>query len=339
MREPAFWYRPPSLTSRLLAPIAAIYGSIAQARMARSGATARAPVICVGNYHLGGAGKTPAVLALVAMLRQLGETPVVLSRGYGGRLRGPVVVDPAHHTAADVGDEPRMMAADIPVVVARDRVDGAALACARSASVIVMDDGFQNASLAKNIALAVVDAARGLGNAKVFPAGPLRAPLAGQIARTDALVVIGEGRAADELVAATHARQAPVFRARTVADAASVAALAGKRVLAFAGIGDPQKFFHTLRDAGIDVAQTRAFADHHFYSQDEIAALQAGAARESLTLVTTAKDAARLGPEIVARAGVVVFGAMLQFDDRDALTKFIIARLHAARGPALRSPR
>ena len=197
MREPAFWYRPSSSMSLLLSPLAAIYGAVAAHRLRREGFDAGIPVFCVGNYHVGGAGKTPTVLALVKLLRDLGETPVVLSRGYGGRLRGPVMVEPGRHLAADVGDEPLMLAQTVPVAVARERLDGLALAKSQGATVIVMDDGFQNPAIAKDASLIVIDAHRGLGNACVFPAGPLRAPLPPQIERTDALIVVGEGSAAD----------------------------------------------------------------------------------------------------------------------------------------------
>jgi len=193
VREPAFWYRPPSLTSRLLTPLGAVYGLIAALRMQGRGFDAGIPVLCVGNYHTGGAGKTPMVLALTKLLRELGETPVVLSRGYGGKWKGPVKVDPSKHIAANVGDEPLMLALTVPVVIARDRVDGVALARSQGASVILMDDGFQNPAIAKDASLIVIDGDRGLGNAAVFPAGPLRAPLKPQLARTDALVVIGDG--------------------------------------------------------------------------------------------------------------------------------------------------
>src|ERR1700733_7676963 len=195
MREPAFWYRPPSWISRLLMPLGALYGLVAGQRLLRQGFDAGIPVLCVGNYHVGGAGKTPTVLALARILRALGETPVVLSRGYGGRLRGPVMVDPARHVAGDVGDEPLMMSQEVPVAVARNRIDGVALAKSQRASVILMDDGFQNPSLAKDASLIVIDSERGLGNGRVLPAGPLRAPLKLQLARTDALIVVGEGKA------------------------------------------------------------------------------------------------------------------------------------------------
>ena len=193
MREPAFWHRPSSWMSRLLMPLGAVYGWVAGQRLKRRGLDAGIPVICVGNYHVGGAGKTQTVLALTKILRELGETPVVLSRGYGGKLRGPIKVDPARHAAADVGDEPLMLAQTIPVVVARDRVEGVALARSQGASVILMDDGFQNPAIAKDASLIVIDGDRGLGNACVLPAGPLRAPLPPQLDRTDALIIVGDG--------------------------------------------------------------------------------------------------------------------------------------------------
>ena len=325
MREPAFWHRPASVLSAALWPLSKIYGEIAAFRMTRPGVAAGVPVICVGNFHVGGAGKTPTVLALVDMLRGLGETPVVLSRGYGGRLKGPVLVDPVRHGAADVGDEPLMMAARTPVVVSRDRVEGAVLARARGASVIVMDDGFQNPSLVKHLSLVVIDAARGLGNGFVFPAGPLRAPLDSQLARTDALVVIGDGEAA--AVVAAQAK-VPVFRARLAPDPVSLAALREKRVLAFAGIGDPQKFFRTLRAAEVDVADERSFADHHPYAAQEIAVLRDEARSKSLTLVTTRKDIARLGAQA---EGIVSFDVTLEFEDIGALTALVIERLNRAK--------
>src|SRR5258705_9396968 len=149
MREPAFWYRPSSWKSHLLGPLAALYGAVAAQRLQRKGFDAGIPVLCVGNYHLGGAGKTPAVLALTRMLRELGETPVVLSRGYGGPLRGPVMVDPARHGAADIGDEPLMLARTVPGAVAGDRIEGVALAASRGASGILLADGFPNSTIAQ----------------------------------------------------------------------------------------------------------------------------------------------------------------------------------------------
>jgi tetraacyldisaccharide 4'-kinase len=334
MREPAFWHRSPSLTSLLLAPLGALYGMAASRRMQREGFDAGIPVLCVGNYHVGGAGKTPTVLALTKLLRDLGETPVVLSRGYGGRLRGPIRVDPERHDAADVGDEPLMMARTVPVAVARDRVDGVALARSQGASVILMDDGFQNPAIAKDASLIVIDGDRGLGNACVFPAGPLRAPLGPQLDRTDALIVVGDGAAASAVAAAIAAQDKPVLSAHLRPDDASVASLRGKRALAFAGIGDPGRFFNTLRAAGIEVARERAFSDHHPFTPGEIQALIDDAKRDGLTPVTTEKDLARL-----RKAGalpswaqqIVPFAVTLEFDSVVKLRRFISERLYRAR--------
>ncbi|MEY9755124.1 tetraacyldisaccharide 4'-kinase [Bradyrhizobium yuanmingense] len=331
MREPAFWYRPRSLQSYALWPLGALYGAITARRMLRQGVDAGIPVICVGNYHVGGAGKTPTVLVLTKLLRELGETPVVLSRGYGGRLKGPVMVDRERHDASDVGDEPMMMARDVPVVVARDRLDGVALAKSQGATVILMDDGFQNPRLFKDASLIVIDGERGLGNGAVFPAGPLRAPLAAQFARTDALVLIGDGNAANDVAAEIAKRNKPELRARLKPDAASLAQLLGKRVFAFAGIGDPERFFRTLRASGIDVVRTRAFADHHMFSDGEIAALAAEAQREQLTLVTTEKDLARLRGRAGVPDGIVPFAVQLAFDDPAKLRQLISDRLYRAR--------
>jgi len=336
MHEPGFWHRPTSLIARCLLPLAALYGRVAAARMAKPGHDAGIPVICVGNYHTGGAGKTPTVLALAAMLRGLGETPWVLSRGYGGAARGPLRVDPVRHRAAEVGDEPLMMAAQVPVVVARDRVAGAALARAGGASVIVMDDGFQNPALRKDLSLIVIDGGRGLGNGLVFPAGPLRAPLLPQLVRTDALLVIGAGRAARPVEAALAARGVPVLHADVVPDPAAVTALRGRRVLAFAGIGHPDRFFALLRAQGIEVARARAFPDHHPLTRQEIAALHEEAARDGLGLVTTEKDMARLrnGDLAALAEAVTPFPVGLRFADETACRTLLTSALRAARPSA-----
>jgi tetraacyldisaccharide 4'-kinase len=286
------------------------------------------PVLCVGNYHVGGAGKTPTVLALAKLLRELGETPVVLSRGYGGKLAGPVRVDPVRHAASDVGDEPLMLAGVLPVVVSRKRADGVPLARAQGATVILMDDGFQNPSVVKDASLIVIDSERGIGNGQVFPAGPLRAPLPPQLARTDALIVVGSGSAAGQVAAEIAAQGKPVLSAHLKPDEAQVAQLRGKRVLAFAGIGDPARFFNTLRASGIDVAGQRAFADHHPYSQAEIESLIAEAKRDGLILVTTEKDLARLRDRAQQ---IVPFRVTLEFDDAPLLRKFVTDRLFKAR--------
>lgn len=331
MREPAFWHGPASLHAHLLKPLGALYGAIAARRLESTGLNAGIPVLCIGNYGVGGAGKTPTVLALARLMRDLGEAPVVLSRGYGGERRGPLRVDPLRHAAAEVGDEPLMLAAHVPVVVSRKRADGVPLARSQGATVILMDDGFQSPAIVKDACFIVIDARRGVGNGQVFPAGPLRAPLRPQLARTDALIVVGDGRAADPVAAEISAQRKPVLSAHLHPDPAQVAALQGRRVLAFAGIGDPTRFFETLRDSGIEVAGERAFADHHPYSPAEIESLISDARRDGLTLVTTEKDLARLRRDDRAKQ-IMPFAVTLEFDDPAQWRKLVADRLFKARG-------
>lgn len=294
MCEPAFWYAPQGWQSALLAPAAMLYGAIAGRRMQTIGARADVPVICVGNFHMGGAGKTQVARVIADMLRANGRTPFFLSRGYGGDLAGPVRVDPAIHDSRAVGDEPLLLARDGPTIVARDRAAGARLAAREGADVIVMDDGFQNPALIKDLSVIVVDARRGIGNARVFPAGPLRAPLELQWQRTDALVVIGQGAAAASLIAEANRRGTPTFQADIEPDASTLARLSGRPVFAFAGIGDPERFRRTLIAAGLEVAGARWFADHHAYRADDVSAIIAAARRAGAIAVTTQKDAVRL---------------------------------------------
>src|SRR6266851_655119 len=334
MREPSFWWREAGIAARMLMPVAAIYGVVAGLRLKRRGRRAGVPVVCIGNPTVGGAGKTPTALAVARMLAAAGERPVFLSRGYGGEFADPLRVDPARHRATEVGDEPLLLARAAPTIVARARVTGARMAVAAGASVVVMDDGFQNPSLAKDFSVLVVDARRGVGNGKVIPAGPLRAPLKAQLARAQALVVIGISLGAADVAADAWARNVPVFHARLEPDAGFVAALGGGRVLAFAGIGDPEKFFATLSDAGVAVAATRSFPDHHRFTPEEARALCEDADREGLILVTTEKDLARLaGDEDMAElaAHVHALPVTVAFDDEESFKTLLLERVAAAR--------
>jgi tetraacyldisaccharide 4'-kinase len=297
MRDPSFWWRPAGIASSLLAPIAIPYGALARSRMAQAGSAVGIPVICIGNPTVGGAGKTPTALAVAKMLRVASRHPFFLSRGYGGDLPGPVRVDSRIHRARKVGDEALLLARVAPTIVARDRVAGANAARLSGADVIVMDDGFQNPSLKKDLSILVIDGRRGIGNGCVFPAGPLRAPFADQLSHAQAVLVIGELSGAGAIVSAAKAKNLPIFHGRLVADQKALAALASLKVLAFAGIGNPEKFFASLDEAQIDVQARQAFPDHHRYSGDDAKALLARAEREGLTLVTTEKDMARLAGE------------------------------------------
>jgi tetraacyldisaccharide 4'-kinase len=335
MRDPAFWWRGASWQARLLAPVAAIYGAVAARRMTRDGAAAGVPVICVGNFHTGGAGKTPAAILVARLLMAEGERPAFLSRGYGGSLPGPLEVDPSRHDAADVGDEPLLLSRVAPAIVARDRVAGARLACARGASVIIMDDGFQSPSLRKDLSLIVIDSRRGVGNGRVFPAGPLRAPLPVQLARTSAMLVIDEprGESGEGVAPLITGATFPVWRARFKPQEKSHEALRGARVLAFAGIGDPARFFATLRAHGADVVATEIFPDHHPYTVDEMRGLIERGRRDGLRLVTTEKDAVRLPQPLRSStdAAVFAFAVDLEPDDRPDVTGFLREELARAR--------
>ncbi|HZL39299.1 MAG TPA: tetraacyldisaccharide 4'-kinase [Pseudolabrys sp.] len=322
MRDPAFWWREAGLSAGLLAPVAACYGAVAARRMDKAGAHAGVPVLCVGNFTLGGAGKTPTALWLAKTLKDAGERPFCLSRGYGGGTAGPKLVADTD-SAAQVGDEALLLARMAPTIIAHDRVAGADAARAAGASVVVMDDGLQNSSLAKDFTLAVVDSRRGIGNAQVFPAGPLRAPLAAQLARTDALLVIGNG---DTGITS----DLPVFHGRLVPDAAAVAALKGRQVLAFAGIGDPDKFFATVQAAGIAITQRKPFADHHRFTAEEAAGLIMQAEHGGRALLTTEKDRARMtGEPLLAAlaAKAHVLPVTLVVDEAEKLRALVAAKL------------
>jgi tetraacyldisaccharide 4'-kinase len=302
MREPASWWRPGGRS--LLSPLGGIYGVVAALRMQAQGERAALPVICLGNLTVGGAGKTPAALAVAHLLIAARERPFFLTRGYGGRLAGPIRVNPTIHRAADVGDEPLLLTRLAPTVVARDRVAGAKFAQFAGASVIVMDDGFQNPALAKDLAIVLIDGRRGIGNGRILPAGPLRAPLGIQLDHTQALVVVGPSDGAAAVIDRAQRRGVPIFHARLEPDRNVITAIGQRKVLAFAGIGDPGKFFATLSEAGIAIAERIGFADHHPYTAAEAQDLSARAQRLGLMLVTTEKDLMRLAgdPQLAAVA-------------------------------------
>lgn len=335
MREPQFWWTKPGVAARLLWPLGLIYGAVSGWRMRRIGYRAGVPVICIGNFTLGGTGKTPAAIAVAKLLAALGEKPFFLTRGYGGRLAGPIRVDPASHRASDVGDEPLLLTRQMPTIVSRDRPAGAALARSAGATVIVMDDGLQNPSLQKDLSIAVVDARRGLGNASVFPAGPLRAPLSTQLAKVRAILLVGKGTAGGTVGELARAHGCPLIRARLEPAADAVKAIGRRKALAFAGIGDPEKFFMTLASAGIEAKIEESFADHHRYTEDEAVRILDRCAAEKLVPVTTEKDLARLSGEDGARgrlaAAARAIPVTLVPDDKDALKKLLRDCLAAPR--------
>ncbi|HXT07929.1 MAG TPA: tetraacyldisaccharide 4'-kinase [Roseiarcus sp.] len=303
MKAPRFWLRArPGPLARVLSPLGAIYGAATARRMARPGVRVEAPVLCVGNFVVGGAGKTPTALALARALRAAGERPAFLSRGYGGQARADSLrVSLRADDARRVGDEPLLLARVAPCYVGRDRVASARLAIEDGASVLIMDDGLQNPELEKTLSAAVVDGEAPFGNGLCLPAGPLRAPVAAQMRHVDALVMIGADAAA-AIRLAERAPQKPLFLASLKADAIVASQLIGRPVLAFAGIANPGKFFATLAGIGAQVVETAAFPDHWAFRPREMERLAARAARRGLTLVCTEKDLVRLPPAFAEEA-------------------------------------
>jgi tetraacyldisaccharide 4'-kinase len=291
LEPPSWWFngRVP-LAAWGLWPVSLLYGSIVEARFAMATPyRSKLPVICIGNFTMGGAGKTPVALKLAALLAAEGRRPAFLSRGFGGREPGPRAVDPNNDTAEAVGDEPLLLVRMAATVVSRKRPAGAQLLEKLGAGVIIMDDGFQNPSLRKDFSLVVVDAGAGIGSGRVFPLGPLRAPLAFQNGKADAILVLGSGDSSD--LSAKFA-EIPIFRA-TIAPA-STAHLAGRRFVAFCGIGRPAKFFATLREAGLEIVHEGGFPDHHPYTEAEARGLLDLAREKGAELITTEKDHVRL---------------------------------------------
>jgi tetraacyldisaccharide 4'-kinase len=291
VHAPEFWAHD-GLPPTLLQPLASIYAGIGAARRALTRPRrAGVPVVCVGNLVVGGAGKTPVVLSLAARLGASGLQPHILTRGYGGTLAGPVRVDPMRHDATMVGDEALLLAATAPCWVARDRVAGARRAVAAGADVLLLDDGFQNPALAKDLSLIVVDGGYGFGNRRVMPAGPLREPIASGLGRAGAVVILGKDESGSE---ALVDGRLPVLHARLAPHGAE--ALRGRDVVAFAGIGRPAKFYRTLAELGARIVATHDFPDHHAYREEEIGGILTEARAARAQAVTTEKDRVRLPP-------------------------------------------
>lgn len=309
MHPPAFW-QTGGLPAALLAPLGAVYAAATARRMARPGWRAPVPVLCCGNASAGGAGKTTLALDLGARLMAGGRAVAFLSRGYGAHPARPLRVDLARHSATDTGDEPLLLARVAPTWVFPDRAEAARAAVADGAQVLVLDDGLQHPTLAQDCALLVIDGVSGFGNGRCIPAGPLREPPDAAAARCRAAVLIG----ADAAGALSRLPAAlPVLRA-DLRPGDDAAALDGRRVLAFAGIGRPEKFFAMLDAAGAHVVGRRNFADHHRYRADELDWLLRQADRLSAMPVTTPKDAARLPAAVRARFSVASVRLVWQND-------------------------
>jgi tetraacyldisaccharide 4'-kinase len=321
MRAPDFWDEKPGAGTNLLAGLLAPVGAAVDAAGRLRRAVARpyrapVPVVCAGNLVAGGSGKTPTVLALAVLLARRGIAAHIVMRGYGGRLAGPVRIDPATHDAGAVGDEAMLAAVHAPCWIARNRAAGVRAAVDAGAEAILLDDGFQNPHVAKDLSLVVVDATYGFGNCRLIPAGPLRERVADGLARANAVVLIdGEADAPGPLAGSGL----PILRAELVP--LDGERFAGARVVAFAGIGRPGKFFASLGRLGAELVVERGFADHHRYRGDELAALRRAAERAGAALVTTVKDWVRLPP--AERKGIAVLDIELRWRDESAVENLL----------------
>jgi tetraacyldisaccharide 4'-kinase len=323
-RAPDFWWQSHSPAGLALAPLGAIYGAFAGRRMERAGDLVGAPVICIGNFVIGGAGKTPTALEVANVCRKLGLTPGFLTRGYRGRETGPLLVSRTAHSPRDVGDEAHLLAQSAPTVVAADRPAGAKLLVSFGANVIVMDDGFQNPSLHKDLSLVVLDAGRGIGNGRVFPAGPLRAPLSRQARLADAILVLGAGTGGKGVRMAARAGR-PILHGHT--ESVRRRGLKRRPYLAYAGIADPRKFYTALAATGATIGHTMDFPDHHLFTHVDCEAILAEAKSRGLVPITTEKDRVRLNRSGDAAerlaAATEVFPVRIRFEEPRRLIALI----------------
>ncbi|QWK79299.1 tetraacyldisaccharide 4'-kinase [Ochrobactrum sp. BTU1] len=337
---PSFWWDRPNWRAFALAPLSWIYGTVAARTLLKSDPPKiPAPVLCIGNFTVGGAGKTPTAIAFAKAAKQRGLSPGIVSRGYGGSYKGLHIVDPTIDSARHVGDEPLLLARHAPVALSPDRLKSAMELYQRGCDFIIMDDGFQSARLHTDFSLLVVDSMRGIGNGKVIPAGPLRAPMVDQMRKTDAVLRIGKGTQADFVIRQASRAGRAVYEAEL--RPSSSAKVAGNRWLAFAGIGNPSKFFASVQQAGGEVVEGRIFPDHYSYLPEDLAKLMERADTLGINLITTAKDHVRLVtmsdvPKRLLQI-LAVLDVELAFERKDAVDHILDMAIDRYRARTLQS--
>ncbi len=318
MKTPAFWTSS-NFISKVLNPIGKLYALATSLRI-RFGHTKKVnrPVICIGNITAGGTGKTPVAVSFAKLLQQMGKNPFFVSRGYGGKLKG-IMVDKARHTAAEVGDEPLLLSRQAPVIVNPDRFAGAQKALQSGAEIIIMDDGFQNPGLYKDLSFLVFDGGVGIGNGLCIPAGPLRESLTSGLKRAQAVIILGE----DKHNLAAQTKDLPIFKGSVVAKKPEIN---NNEIIAFAGIGRPEKFYTSLRELGFKLLKTIDFPDHHQYTMAELKKLINEAQKKDAVLFTTAKDFVKIPPQIQKHFHVLEIE--ISWENEESLKAFLHQNLH-----------
>lgn len=327
MKAPAFWYRPRGFFSTLLWPLGWLYDMGATIlSFVRRPQYFQVPIISIGNIVCGGAGKTPTAIALMHLLQNRGYKVYFVTRGYGGQEKGPLKVDPSSHKACDVGDEPLLLAQHAPTWVAKKRSAGVEKAIENGAQLIILDDGHQTTCLHKDVSLVIVDLLQGFGNECVFPAGPLREKLSRGIKRADGFICIGEGKTVD-----SHPMNPqPFFKAHMIAQPLAIPT---NRVVAFCGLGFPQKFYNSLQAAGFELVATESFPDHYAYKDEDLLRLHTLAKKHQGVLITTRKDLVKISPPWQDQLHVLDIA--IQFENPERICDFILQKIHPLKDSVL----
>lgn len=325
MQAPKFWYQSPSWKQKICCVLSICYKALTFLhRFFQRRKKAPVPVICIGNIVVGGSGKTPLAIALGKILSSHCSV-AFLSRGYGGRLRGPVLVDISKHLSTDVGDEPLLLAQQSMTIVSNARYDGAVFAYKNGAECVVMDDGLQNESIAKTCSVLVLNGEQGIGNGSILPAGPLRESLADGMRKVGAVFFYGPDK--HDLLPRLEAYKKPIFSVALVPDCSDLAQINQLRVFAFCGLGYPDKFYQCLKAHDVDVVGTRSYPDHFAYGKSHIKELLDEATKLGAQLVTTQKDLLRV--PFAYHKHIMVLKVKAQFLDPDAVKEFVLQKYNS----------